>query len=95
MCLALVGVETGGKVELVAAEVALERPVPLQVAALVLALHVARKAEDGGQHHPAQLTLEEDGRLADLPNDLHRIAGSRHLVLAFFVIVLLLLLKVG
>ena len=61
--LAPVRVEAGQEVESLAAEITGKRFIALELAILVLALHVGGKPVYRGQHHRAQITLQEDGVL--------------------------------
>ena len=61
--LAPVRVEAGQEVESLAAEITGKRFIALELAVLVLALHVGGEPVDRGQHHRAQVALQEDGVL--------------------------------
>jgi hypothetical protein len=58
----------------------------------VLPLHVAGEVEYGGEHHTAQLALEEDGRLADPPlhplQQVQRVLGIPFILLPLFRLLL-------
>ena len=58
--LAPVRVEAGQEVESLAAEITGKRFIALELAILVLALHVGGKPVYRGQHHRAQIALQED-----------------------------------